>query len=382
MLKTQKIQNMQNKLDLQKAQNRLNLLKQQQTWKKRNLSKRMTAFVLGTVMLLSGCSGTDGWNSSSGKTEEPIASRLSYALNTEIQIDLYGTEEGIHYTEKEYDEILTECLSICSRYEKKLSRTIEDSEISVLNAQKEAELSEDTLELLEKGLYYSEISEGAFDIAIEPISSLWDFSSGEGTVPDASLIESRLPYVDYHNIQIEGNHVTLGEGMGIDLGAIAKGYIADQIKSYLTDMKINSATINLGGNVLCIGKKPSGSEFGIGIRDPKNTAGIKAAVYVEDCSVVTSGTYERYIEQDGKTYHHILNPHTGYSYENELDSVTIISDVSVDGDGLSTTCFALGLEKGLELIDSMDSVWAMFIDKEGNIIYSDGFLENINCKEY
>ncbi|MCI6732038.1 MAG: FAD:protein FMN transferase, partial [Lachnospiraceae bacterium] len=85
---------------------------------------------------------------------------------------------------------------------------------------------------------------------------------------------------------------------------------------------------------------------------------------------------------DGKKYHHILNPHTGYSYENELDSVTIISDVSVDGDGLSTTCFALGLEKGLELIDSMDSVWAMFIDKEGNIIYSDGFLENINCKEY
>ena len=103
---------------------------------------------------------------------------------------------------------------------------------------------------------------------------------------------------------------------------------------------------------------------------------------MEDCSVVTSGTYERYIEQDGKTYHHILNPRTGYSYENELDSVTIISDVSVDGDGLSTTCFALGLEEGLELIDSMDSVWAMFIDKEGSIIYSDGFSENITYKEY
>lgn len=348
----------------------------------KKMQKMMTAVLLGMIVTLSGCAGAGGLNPSSGKKDEPVASRLSYALNTEIQINLYDTEEGTDYTEEEYDEILTECLNICNEYEKKFSRTIESSEISVLNSQKEADLSEDTVELLKKGLYYSEISDGAFDIAIEPISSLWDFSSGEGTVPDAALIESRLPYVDYHKIQMDGNHISLDEGMGVDLGAIAKGYIADQIKSYLVDRKISSATINLGGNVLCIGKKPSGSEFGIGIRDPKNTAGVKAVIYVDDCSVVTSGTYERYIVQDGKTYHHILNPHTGYSYENELDSVTIISDVSVDGDGLSTTCFALGLEDGLELIDSMDSVWAMFIDKEGNTIYSEGFQENISCKEY
>lgn len=352
----------------------------QKLWKKQNLSKRMAALLIGTAVMLSGCAGAG--NPSSGKKEEPEASRLSYALNTEIQIDLYGTETGTDYTEEEYDEILTECLNICNEYEQKLSRTVEDSEISVLNLQKEADLSEDTMELLKKGLYYSEISDGAFDIAIEPISSLWDFSSGEGTVPDAALIDSRLSQVDYHNIQIEGNHISLGEGMGIDLGAIAKGYIADQIKSYLAEKKINSATINLGGNVLCIGKKPSGSEFGIGIRDPQNTAGVKAVVYVDDQSVVTSGTYERYIVQDGKTYHHILNPKTGYSYENELDSVTIISDTSVDGDGLSTTCFALGLEEGLKLIDSMDSAWAMLIDRDGNITYSEGFQENISYKEY
>lgn len=335
----------------------------------------ITAGILA-VGVLAGCSGVKPT-----VKNEPIASRMSFALNTEIEIKIYSIVKS---KEKSVDceEVLTDCLTLCNAYEQKFSRTVENSEISILNRDSENDVSRETLELLSKGLYYSDVSNGKFDITIEPVSSQWDFTSGENVLPDADLIKSQLQYVDYSKVKISDQHVSVDPGMGIDLGAIAKGYIADCLKSYLVEQGVDSATISLGGNILCIGKKPSGDDFCIGIRDPQNTAGVKAAVYVDGKSVVTSGTYERFIEVDGKRYHHILDPETGYSCENDLDSVTIISDESVDGDCLSTTCFLLGEEKALELIDGMDGIWAMFIEKDGDTVYSEGFAENVPYKEY
>ncbi|MDO5411128.1 MAG: FAD:protein FMN transferase [Lachnospiraceae bacterium] len=330
------------------------------------LKKRLVvlAGILCIAVILGGCGK---------KKEELSVSRTSYALNTEVQIQLFGTDD---------EELLTDCLRLCNEYEKKLSRTMENSEIWLLNKEKEYVVSDETLEVIKKGLYYSKLSGGAFDITIEPISSLWDFTAKEPKLPDADRIAEYLKYVDYSKVQIDGNRVALEKNMGLDLGAIAKGYIADRLKDYILEQGIESAYINLGGNVLCVGEKLSGEAFRIGIRDPQSNSKLKAVISVSDKSVVTSGDYQRYMTIDGKKYHHILNPRTGYSYENNLSSVTIISDLSVDGDGLSTTCFALGLEKGLELINSLDNVWAMFIDSDGNITYSDGFKENIPCKEY
>lgn len=345
---------------------------------KTNIWKRSTACIAAIVLAvgIAGCGGSE-----KNVSNEPIASRLSFALNTEIEIKIYNIAD-----EKKKDvnceEILTDCLALCNKYEQKFSRTIEKSEISVLNRNSENDVSRETLELLNKGLYYSEISGGKFDITVEPVSSLWDFTSGENVLPDPDMIKENLQYVDYTKVKSSDQHVSVEQGMGIDLGAIAKGYIADRLKDYLVGQGVDSATISLGGNILCIGKKPSGDDFCIGIRDPQNVSGVKAAVYVDGKSVVTSGTYERFIEVDGKRYHHILDPETGYSCENSLDSVTIISDESVDGDCLSTTCFLLGEEKALELIDSMDGIWAMFIEKDGDTVYSEGFAENVPYKEY
>ena len=188
-----------------------------------------------------------------------------------------------------------------------------------------------------------------------------------------------MPLVDYKNIELKDNLLTWKHpGMGLDLGAIAKGYIADRMKDFLVSKGVKSAIINLGGNVLCIGESPEGRPFQVGIQKPFSERGESLlSLEITDQSVVSSGIYERYFEKDGVLYHHILNPKTGYPYENDLLSVSIISDRSVDGDGLSTTCFSLGLEKGMELIDSLEDVEAIFITKDETVHYSKDFEQKI-----
>ena len=244
-------------------------------------------------------------------------------------------------------------------------------------------LSKDTITLLNRGIYYSEISNGAFDISVEPITSLWNFGSKDQHVPDPEELKKAVSLVGYKNILLTDNEATLTkEGMGIDLGAIAKGFIADRMKDFLLEQGVKSAIINLGGNVLCVGSKPSGEAFKIGIQKPYEQYSETIAVMeIKDKSVVSSGIYERAFVEDGVNYHHILNPSTGYPYDNNLLSVTIVSDASVDGDGLSTTCFALGLDQGLELINSLENTYAAFITKDGTLHYSEGFLENIPVSE-
>ena len=248
------------------------------------------------------------------------------------------------------------------------------------NGTMQFELSDDFTELLERGIYYSKLAEGSFDITIAPVSSLWDFTADAPQVPQESSINDALKCVGYENMTLDGKVLTLKiPGMGIDLGGIAKGFIADKLKEYLVDSGVKSGTISLGGNVLCIGKKPDGSPFRIGVQQPfAERNEIITAVGADDVSVVSSGVYERYFEYGDTIYHHILNPKTGYSYDNGLVAVTIVSDESIDGDGLSTTCFALGEKKGMKLVNSIDGVEAVFITDDEKLHYSDGFkkLEN------
>lgn len=307
--------------------------------------------------------------------KEPI-SATAFKLNTVVTVNIYDSKDK---------KLLDEVMELCDHYEKLFSRTLSSSEIFRLNAQTLTQengafvLSPETGELVSKGLYYGELSKGAFDITIAPVSSLWDFTSEEKKVPAEEAIRSALSLVNYEAVTIEGNKLTFSkEGMGLDLGAIAKGYIADKMKEFLVSKGVKSATINLGGNVLCIGKKPDNTPFRIGIQKPfADRSETIAVIDIEDKSVVSSGIYERYFEKDGAFYHHILNPDTGYPYNNHLVSVTIISDQSVDGDGLSTSCFALGLDKGLELINSLPDVHAVFITDDYQLHYSDHFQEEL-----
>lgn len=263
--------------------------------------------------------------------------------------------------------------------EKLFSRTQEGSDVWRINHSdgNPVEVSAETADLLEKALSYCRLSDGAFDITIAPVLTLWNFDADQktGTVPDESDLIDALSHVGYKNIQLDGTTVTLLDpDTSIDLGGIAKGYIADLLKEDLVSAGYTSGIIDLGGNILTIGSKPHGQDFCIGVRTPKPDATQPlTTISCRNASVVTSGTYERYFIENGKRYHHILSPFDGHPVENGLASVTIFSEHSVDGDALSTACFVLGPEKGMALIESLDGIEALFVTDDLEMKPSSGW---------
>lgn len=352
---------------------------------KRCAFSMFTASLILCSAVLSRCSAqTKSGENTAADSREPI-SATEIKLSTVVTVTIYDSQDR---------DLLTKCMNLCDKYEKVFSRTSADSELYKLNHRKLTpvegtedtyQVSDDLAELISEGLDYSELSKEAFDIAIEPLTSLWDFTAEDPQVPKDSLIQAALPKCDYHNISVDKdkNEITLKtDDTAIELGAIAKGYIADRLKDYLISQNVKSAIINLGGNVLCIGGKPDNSAFKIGIQKPfADRSETIAVMDIRDKSVVSSGIYERCFEQDGILYHHLLNPKTGYPYDNGLIAVTIISDKSVDGDALSTTCFALGLEDGMKLAESLDDVQAFFVTSDYEIHYTKDFRKKIKVSE-
>lgn len=303
---------------------------------------------------------------SSPPASEPLTMTGIY-FDTVVEVQVWGGDQ----------EIIDHCDEICAYYEQLLSPTIEDSEVSAVNRAGgvPVEVSEETAELIKTGLEYGDLSGGMFDITIASASSLWDFTDSEDrTIPDTAALAEAVTHIDYRKVQVEGNTVTLSDpDAKINLGGIAKGYIADRLKEYLKSEGIEHALINLGGNMLAVGNRYDGTPFRIGLQKPFDSTGtVLTALEITDQSVVTSGNYERYFEKDGTIYHHILDPGTGYPLQNNLYQVTIISDSSVDGDALSTTCYALGLEGGMDLIESLDGVEAVFVTDDYEIHQSSG----------
>lgn len=288
-------------------------------------------------------------------------SQTGFCFDTVISITIYDSTNKA---------LIDSCFGLANYYENIFSRTIDGSDIYKINHSdgRPTVVSSETIDLLSTAIKYSVLTDGIVDPAIGGVSSLWDFHNF-GVIPDKSDIKAAICHVNYENIIITGNTVTLTDpNTDIDLGFIAKGYIADKIKEYLILEGVNSAIINLGGNVLTIGSKPDGSPFTIGIQEPFADTGTAATVVsVDDKSVVTSGIYERYFTYGGSIYHHILDTDTGYPVCTDLFGVTIISDSSTDGDALSTACLALGYEKAVELINSFENTDAIFITSDGEI---------------
>lgn len=324
--------------------------------------KRLSALAAAAVICvsLSGCAAV---------SKEPMT-YTDTVFDSVIALTIYDSKD---------EDILKECKAMCHRYDAMFSVTNPDSEISQINQAggKPVEVSPETATLIKKGLYYGKLSNGAFDITVGKVSSLWNFTSEDASVPDPAAIADALKHVDYEKVLVSGNTVTMQDPeAALDLGAIAKGYIADRLKEYLEKEGVQHANINLGGNVQTIGGKPDGSDFNIGIQEPFSESGFPiTSVKINDQSIVTSGTYQRYFEKDGTLYHHILDPRTGYPCQNGLSSVTIITDSSLTADALSTTCFALGPEDGLKLVNQLDNVDGVFIDSENEITYSNNFMK-------
>ncbi len=305
--------------------------------------------------------------------------------NKTIRYDKTGTYFDTVITITLYDKdqvsLIDKCFEMADHYEKLFSRTVPDSDVSRINAAEGAfvTVDEETIELIEYGLSYSELSNGKFDITIGALSDLWDITENPGIIPEEEKIQNALNTVGSENLIVKDDQVALADpGTRLDLGGIAKGYIADKMKIYLQSEGVTSGMINLGGNVLTIGDKPDGSKYSIAVQKPfdeMNTA--LAVLQISDQTVVSSGIYERYFELDNKIYHHILDTDTGYPVENNLLGVTIICDKSVDGDGLSTTCFSLGLDEGMKLIESLDNTEAVFITDDYELHCSSGIGTDI-----
>lgn len=306
-------------------------------------------------MLLAGCSSS---HSASSKA-------AGFYFDTIISVTIY---------QQDSDHIARQCMELAEHYEKLLSPSIEGSDVWNINHSRGSFITvdKDTLELLKTALNYARLSDGLVDPTVGSLSQLWNFGSdNQEIIPDKALITQALTHVNYQAVVIHEDQVMLSDPEAqIELGFIAKGFIADKMKDFLLSEGVSSAIINLGGNVLTVGHRPDGTPFRIGIQKPFSDSGTSAlTLELSDASVVSSGSYERYFKQNGKLYHHILSTSTGYPVSSGLSQVTIISSSSTTGDALSTLCFILGYEKAASLLENYPDIQAVFITEDGRLLY-------------
>lgn len=293
-----------------------------------------------------------------------------FYFDTIIDITIYTDKSS-----QEAETILSSCLDKCKYYDSIFSRTSSDSDIGRLNDSypEECSINDETMELIRYAKSFSESCDGKVDLTVGALSKLWDFDSEGFTLPSDKDIKCALATVDYNSVIINPNENSVKintPDTNVDLGFIAKGYIADKISLLLKENGISSAIINLGGNVLTIGCKPDGNKFKIGIKNPKDPSGDPLmAIEVENTSIVSSGNYERNYIENGKCYHHILDTNNGYPVQNNLSQVTIISQSSIEGDCLSTLCYILGYDESIKLLSkSYPDIQAVFVDQSGEIL--------------
>lgn len=292
---------------------------------------------------------------------------------------IYGTLVSVKLFDHGTDELLDLVFARLNQLDGLLSTSVEGSDIYKINQSAGYEavfVSDETLDIVTKAIGYSKLSDGAFDLSVQPLVALWGIGSEGARIPSSIEIKNALGLIDYSKIQVNTENKTVflpEKGMGIDLGAIAKGYAADAVIALLKENQVERAIVNLGGNVIVLGSKAADVPWNIGIQNPEDNRGEYIGIAkVSDQTVVTSGIYERYFEQDGKRYHHLLDTATGYPIENEIAGVSIIASQSVDADALSTVAFALGIEKGIPLIESLDGVEVIYITKEHTLYASSG----------
>lgn len=339
--------------------------------------KRLTAYVLFLALLLSGC----GAQMSPDEAQESIQ---VLAMDTAMLITTYGERSpAAAYA----------CEDVIRDLEKKLSRTDPDSEVSRLNAAGTLEDSEAELRsiLIQAGQYCQETG-GTFDITVAPVVAAWGFAGGEEyRVPSQEELDRLLELVDGFAIKANGQTVTLGPGQSIDLGAIAKGYAADKIIEVLKEYEVPRANISLGGNVLAYGDRPDGTPWRVGIQDPakpEDKNAFAGVLELTDAFAVTSGGYQRFFEEGGKRYHHIIDPSTGYPADSGLTSVTVVAGLerTYTGtmcDAFSTALFVMGEEAALDFWRTWEGTpfELVLVTEDGRIVVTEGLADHFTLDE-
>lgn len=331
--------------------------------------------LIALILLITGCTGKNEI------PQEPL-SRTGFMMDTVMTIKIF---------DKNDDKILDKAFKRLEDIENKMSATIEDSEVNKINDNagiQPVQVSPDTYFVLQEAKYHAEISKGAYEPTIGPLVRLWNIQTEDNKtrdwIPEDEDIERVKKLVDYKDLELlEDNMVFLKEEhMRLDLGGIVKGYATDEVRSILQENGVNIAIIDLGGNVYAHGIKVDNTPWKIGIQNPLEVrGGYLGIIEIEDRSIVTSGDYERFFEYNGKRYHHIIHRETGYPSDNEITGVTIISDRSIDGDALSTTLFILGVDKSMELVNSLEGVDAIFVTKDKSIYLTSDIKDDFKLEE-
>ncbi|AQY49885.1 thiamine biosynthesis lipoprotein ApbE [Listeria weihenstephanensis FSL R9-0317] len=338
-------------------------------------------YILLTLVLLAivatACGNDDTKESKTTKESDPEILSQPYT-KTDF---LMGTINVVKIYDKGKESVLMPAFDRIKELDAQIttSDSAKKSEVDKVNlaaGKNPVKVNDDVFYLIKEGLKYSASSDGSFDITIGPLTSLWHIGFDDAKKPTQAEIDAVLPLIDYKKVKLDEGKKTVyleKAGMELDLGAIAKGYIADEVEDVLDANKVTTAIIDLGGNIIVKGDSPKGGDWMVGIQDPFSSRGtIIGTIPEANKSIVTSGIYERFLEVDGVKYHHILDPDTGYPFDNDIAGVSIVSEKSIDGDGLSTATFSKGIKGGMEFIEKYKGVEAIFVSKEKKVYETSG----------
>lgn len=341
------------------------------------MKKRTLIVILGLLaIMLAACS------SSKSKINETPYEEKQFLMGTYVQMRIYDDGKKA---------VLGSAFQRVKELADKITVNQSDSEIDKINEAagvKPVKVSKDVYYLLKEAYQYSQTSQGGFDLTIGSITSLWRIGFSDARKPSQSEIDQALTLVDYRKVLFNDEEQTVflkEKGMRLDLGAIAKGYITDEVVKVLRKNDVTTAIIDLGGNVFVMGHSPRGNqknEWTVGIQDPNQARSVVlGSVPESNQSLVTSGIYERFLETEGKKYHHLFDPKTGYPFDNDLAGVTIVSKKSIDGDGLSTAVFSMGVKAGLSYVEELKDTEAIFVTREDKIYVTSGLKDLFNMNQ-
>ena len=326
------------------------------------MKKRILALLLATMLMLSSCG-------------EKSASRTVYAMDTVMNLTLYGADE----------KLLDECETLLRDMEESLSRRMENSPVAILNREREV-TDGSVAALLVDALTIAAATGDAFYPALAQVIDLWGFGTDAQRVPGEEELAEAMKAVNESTFSIEGDTVKLTGEADIDLGGIAKGAAGEILYSFLSASGVESAVLDLGGDVALLGSKSDGSAWRIAVKDPANGAEHIGILSLSDAFIATSGVYERFFEENGTRYHHILDPETGMSAESGLVSVTVVCESGIWADALSTACFVMGVEDSLALRDAYIERGAtlfemIFVTEDGRVLYTEGLSDRFTPSE-
>ena len=303
--------------------------------------------------------------------------RTVFALGTVCSIQLF-TEKP----QTEVELVLQTCIRRLEELERHLSANAESStliDINKASGVSAVNVPADIYPLFARAVFFAEKTDGAFNPAIGGVVKLWNIGFENARKPEDRDIQVALSRTDYKDVQLAGTAVFLKkEGMKLDLGAIAKGFAADELTRIVKQAGIMHAVIDIGGTISAVGVRPDGKRWNIGIRDPRIRQGQPIiSAPIENRSISTSGSYERYFEQDGIRYHHIIDPATGYPVQSNMIAVSVFADSATDADALSTACFVLGYKKAIKLLDELPNTEALFIFDDNSVRTTGNLKKNI-----